>query len=262
MIFSFILSQQTFDLIYLFIDRISNRTKDVRTLEPFIRAFRHISHGHDSLSIDEFCILFEDTSFRREFALLFIGETNFLSVMEFTDVLHSVANLKSDTKWLSWLAYQFHMAVSKRRSTKHNRTQIEDSMDLETFRNSFQFKVPELADCLFNYLDTDKTGQLTLDKFIRNLEFLTEANDNEKVEFLFKIFDRDGDGTIDFDEMKLLFRCFLEQSPSLDMEETLAELTATLFQETDVDQSGDISLDELSNALRQNEHLFKVLSLR
>ncbi|CAF2899296.1 unnamed protein product [Rotaria sp. Silwood2] len=154
------------------------------------------------------------------------------------------------------------MAVSKRRSTKHNRTQIEDSMDLETFRNSFQFKVPELADCLFNYLDTDKTGQLTLDKFIRNLEFLTEANDNEKVEFLFKIFDRDGDGTIDFDEMKLLFRCFLEQSPSLDMEETLAELTATLFQETDVDQSGDISLDELSNALRQNEHLFKVLSLR
>ena len=46
------------------------------------------------------------------------------------------------------------------------------------------------------------------------------------------------------------------------MEEMLAELTATLFQETDVDQSGDISFDELSNALRQNEHLFKILSLR
>ena len=71
-----------------------------------------------------------------------------------------------------------------------------------------------------------------------------------------------GDGTIDFDEMKLLLRCFLEQSPSLDMEETLAELTATLFHETDVDQSGDISLEELSNALQRNEHLFKVLSLR
>jgi Ca2+-binding EF-hand superfamily protein len=51
---------------------------------------------------------------------------------------------------------------------------------------------PELADCLFNYLDTDKTGQLTLDKFIRNLEFIVEASDTEKVEFLFKIFDRDG----------------------------------------------------------------------
>jgi Ca2+-binding EF-hand superfamily protein len=62
--------------------------------------------------------------------------------------------------------------------------------------------------------------------------------------------------------MKLLLRCFLEASPSLDMEETLAELTATLFQETDVDQSGNISFDELANALRRNEHLFKVLSLR
>jgi len=60
MISSFILSQQTFDHIYIY--RISNRTKHVRTLEPFIRAFRHISHGHDSLSIDDFCILFEDIS--------------------------------------------------------------------------------------------------------------------------------------------------------------------------------------------------------
>lgn len=71
-----------------------------------------------------------------------------------------------------------------------------------------------------------------------------------------------GDGVIDFEEMKLLFRCFLEQSPSLDLEETLDELTATLFKETDVDQSGDISLEELTNALKRNEHLFKVLSLR
>ncbi len=50
---------------------------------------------------------------------------------------------------------------------------------------------PELAECLFNYLDTDKTGLLTFTKFIERLEFIVEANDLEKVEFLFKIFDRD-----------------------------------------------------------------------
>ena len=71
-----------------------------------------------------------------------------------------------------------------------------------------------------------------------------------------------GDGVIDFNEMKLLLRCFLEQSPSLDLEETLAELTASLFQETDVDGSGDISLEELTSAFNRNEHLFRVLSLR
>ncbi len=62
--------------------------------------------------------------------------------------------------------------------------------------------------------------------------------------------------------MRLLLRCFLEKSPSLDFEETLAELTTTLFKESDVDQSGDISLEELTYAFRRNEHLFKVLSLR
>ena len=55
---------------------------------------------------------------------------------------------------------------------------------------SFAFQ-PELAECLFNYLDTEKTGLLTFTKFIERLEFIVEANDLEKVEFLFKIFDRD-----------------------------------------------------------------------
>lgn len=50
-------------------------------------------------------------------------------------------SLKSDTKWLSWLAYQFHMAVSKHNSAAHHGNQIQDSMDLETFKKSFHFKV-------------------------------------------------------------------------------------------------------------------------
>ena len=50
-------------------------------------------------------------------------------------------SLKSDTKWLSWLAYQFHTAVGKRRSLTSNGIPFDDSMDLETFKNSFYFKV-------------------------------------------------------------------------------------------------------------------------
>jgi hypothetical protein len=149
--------------------------------------------------------------------------------MEFIDILRAVSkfvvifftnlyfhhfffhlSVKSDIKWLSWVAYQFHIAVAKSR----NNTHMEDCMDLVTFKNSFYFKVvrmniyiskeedllieycfcfkPELADCLFNYLDTDKTGQLSSEKFLERLAFIVDANDSEKVEFLFKIFDHDG----------------------------------------------------------------------
>lgn len=62
--------------------------------------------------------------------------------------------------------------------------------------------------------------------------------------------------------MKLILRCFLEKSPSLDFEETVDELCATLFNDTDVDQSGDISFQELFDGFKRNEHLFKILSLR
>ena len=48
------------------------------------------------------------------------------------------SSVKSDTKWLSWLAYRFHIAANKHRN---NNTYMDDSMDLETFANSFYFKV-------------------------------------------------------------------------------------------------------------------------
>ena len=55
------------------------------------------------------------------------------------------SSLKSDTKWLSWLAYQFHMAVDRSRGTTAEDPNPEDSMDLETFKNSFHFKVVRIA---------------------------------------------------------------------------------------------------------------------
>jgi len=42
-------------------------------------------------------------------------------------------SVKTDTKWLSWLAYQFHIIASK--------NQMDDTMDLQTFKTGFYFKV-------------------------------------------------------------------------------------------------------------------------
>ena len=53
------------------------------------------------------------------------------------------SSVTSDTKWLSWLAYQFHLSVSKRR----NNPSVDDRMNLELFKSSFRFKIvrPPLA---------------------------------------------------------------------------------------------------------------------
>jgi hypothetical protein len=61
-------------------------------------------------------------------------------------------SVKSDTKWLSWLAYQFHIIASKK--------QMDDSMDLETFKTSFYFKVV----CIFKQKEKYVCFFLTLFK--------------------------------------------------------------------------------------------------
>jgi hypothetical protein len=62
----------------------------------------------------------------------------FLSLLNiYKNFLFFLLSVNSDTKWISWITYQFHIAVTKRR----NNTIVEDSMDLATFKNSFYFKV-------------------------------------------------------------------------------------------------------------------------
>jgi hypothetical protein len=108
------------------------------------------------------CLVFCLFKFRREFVLLFLGESDILTVMEFLDILRAVSkyvvhysrslrqqsnscvdisSVKSDTKWLSWIAYQFHSVTSKHRSNAHNPTHVDETMNLETFKANFYFKV-------------------------------------------------------------------------------------------------------------------------
>ena len=131
-------------------------------------------------------------------------------------------------------------------------------MTLEDFKENFYFKEPFLATRLFEYLDRDKSGTLTLHEFINGLEVVVNGNTEEKIEFLFKVFDVDGDGSIDFDEMRMMLKCCLADSPSLDIYETVEDLTAILFKENDHDNSNNISLDELKIAFRKHETIFKV----
>ncbi len=64
------------------------------------------------------------------------------------EIKSSIQDFKSDTKWLSWLAYQFHIAVGAHASSSSHRSQSDDSMDLVTFKRSFFFKVVRLLHSL------------------------------------------------------------------------------------------------------------------
>ena len=145
---------------------------------------------------------------------------------------------------------------------KGNRANSTDlHVTLNDFIENFNFKEPFLAHRLFAYLDKDNSDTLSLHEFINGLEVVVNGSEEAKMEFLFKVFDVDNDGVLNYDEMRMLLKCCMEDTPSLDKEETVDDLAAALFRDTDTDESGEISLEELKSAFKRHESLFKTLSV-
>jgi hypothetical protein len=128
--------------------------------------------------------------------------------------------MSTDSKWLSWLKYQFTEAMIQ----SNRYSNMEMYVTLEDFQENFYFKEPFLAARIFYYLDKDKSGTLSLHEFINGLEVVVNGTQEEKMEFLFKAFDIDNDGTLDYNELRMMLKCCLEESPSLEIEETVDDL--------------------------------------
>ncbi len=96
-----------------------------------------------------------------------------------------IASLSTDSKWLSWLKYQFVEAVTNGTARVHNATECR--LKFEDFKKNFNFTQDFLAQRLFDYLDTEKTGFLSLHQFINGLEIVVNGPDEQKMEFLFKV---------------------------------------------------------------------------
>jgi len=97
-------------------------------------------------------------------------------------------------------------------------------------------------------------------EFINGLEVIVNGSPDDKTRFLFNVFDVNGDGRIDFEEMKMLLNCCMEDTPYIDMDQVVEELTACLFTKTDKDDSGDISFEELQEAFKKFHPIFSQLS--
>lgn len=196
------------------------------------------------------------SKFGYRFASIICPKSRRISAVHLLSSLEIIASLSTDAKWLSWLKYQFTEAIKGSRASSN-----ELYVTLNDFIQNFNFKEPFLAHRLFAYLDKDHSGTLSLHEFINGLEVVVNGSQEEKMEFLFKVFDVDNDGVLNYEEMRMMLKCCLDDTPSLDKEETVDDLAAALFRDTDSDESGEISLEELKSAFKRHESLFKTLSV-
>nr|XP_054765174.1 NADPH oxidase 5-like [Lytechinus pictus] len=142
-----------------------------------------------------------------------------------------------DEKWLAKLEKRFNAIAGD-----------DNQIDLEEFKQALNVKKSFFAERFFELIDTDQSGSISLKELIGALRLLVNGTEEEKLHFLFRVYDADGRYIFLF----INWNC---------VDETLTELTEILFEDADVDGDGQVSFEELSEQLQRYPAITANLSI-
>eukprot|EP00057_Strongylocentrotus_purpuratus_P035141 XP_797866.3 PREDICTED: NADPH oxidase 5-like [Strongylocentrotus purpuratus] len=145
-----------------------------------------------------------------------------------------------DGKWLVRLEKHLHEVAGD-----------DNLIDLDEFINALNVKESFFAERFFELNDKDQSGSISLEELIVALRLLVNGTEQQKLHFLFQVYDVDGSGFIDVDELRTVLRSCTDECALTLPEETLTELTEILFADADVDGDGEVSFEELSEQLQR-----------
>ncbi|XP_065906157.1 NADPH oxidase 5-like isoform X2 [Dysidea avara] len=158
--------------------------------------------------------------------------------------------LDRDAKWLAWFEQQFSMVAGEDRQ-----------IDMDEFKRALHVKKSFFAERFFRLFDRDNSGTISLKELMDGLSLLTNGSELDKLNFLFQVYDVDGNGHIDFDELRLVLKSCMDESALKFSEDKLDELTRALFEDADTDNSGTISFEELQAELDKHPGVVENLTI-
>ncbi|XP_032089065.1 NADPH oxidase 5 [Thamnophis elegans] len=159
-------------------------------------------------------------------------------------------NLEDNTKWLMWVAKQFENIAGDNKE-----------INLEQFKTALKVKESFFGDRFFALFDSDESGTISLDELLNTLKLLIHGSETDKLRFLFQVYDVDGGGSIEPDELRLVLKSCLKESSISLPEEKLDHLTMALFESADSDNSGSITFEELRGELQRFPEIMENLTI-
>eukprot|EP00002_Diphylleia_rotans_P001665 TRINITY_DN1093_c0_g1_i10.p1 TRINITY_DN1093_c0_g1~~TRINITY_DN1093_c0_g1_i10.p1 ORF type:complete len:144 (-),score=36.36 TRINITY_DN1093_c0_g1_i10:782-1213(-) len=125
------------------------------------------------------------------------------------------------------------------------------------------FQESIVTDRLFRVFDKNGDGSITFKEFVSGLSiFCSRGTLEEKLALSFRIYDVDGNGSIDKSELLEFLKACLVDSFMDIPEEHLASLVDSTFAETDVNGDGFISYDEYREMAMKHPHIIHTITIQ
>jgi len=123
--------------------------------------------------------------------------------------------------------------------------------------------VNEFCDHVFRTFDTDKNGFIDFKEFLLAIDVTSTGTPEEKLEWAFNMYDVDGNGWIDLAEMTKIVVSIYKMMGHKDEEKNRAsaeERAFGIFQRMDVNKDGRVTRQEFIRTCLNDQKLLKLLT--
>ncbi|KAL4228920.1 NAD(P)H oxidase [Mactra antiquata] len=132
--------------------------------------------------------------------------------------------------------------------------QARDILEIELTKKEFAKALAvkpdtEFVENMFSLMDTDHNGYISFREFLNAVVMLSKGSGQNKLQTLFRMFDLDGSGTLDRDELLKLFSSLLEMADSSLSKPDIENLVESICQQHGLTTQDAINFDDFCTIL-------------
>ncbi|CAO1338201.1 unnamed protein product [Diamesa serratosioi] len=241
----------------LWIENIKGRLIDEKQIDfaEQIESVAYVICGENLVTFDKFCLIWNAKGILDKLYRLIDSEmTNNVST---TQIIEFVSNLTNSRPRGGFDKGSLERLEQLFRKTVGNGTEIKR----EDFKKIVISKNPFFNERVFQIFDKDNSGSISLQEFIDAMhQFAGQSTDN-KIKFLFKVYDLDGDGLIQQQELQHVMRACMDENGMKFSDEQIDDLTKAMFEDADPLNTGTLTYEALQNQLTKHGGLLENLSI-
>jgi len=136
----------------------------------------------------------------------------------------------------------------------------------DVYKKFFPYGDPSTySDLIFKVFDTDNSGTVDFKEFITALSISCRGSTDEKLEWAFRLYDQNGDGKISNQEMLQIVEALYKMVGTMmklpDDESTPEKRVNKLFSILDTDHDGQITFEEFKEGSKKEDPIMSALTL-